>query len=69
MNAAPAPQEAEEVEDKYVVHVLVGIYDETVNITRRNVKLISDGVGATIITGKKSNATGIPMNMMATVSE
>jgi pectinesterase len=69
LNAAPAPQEAEEVEDKYVVHVLVGIYDETVNITRRNVKLISDGVGATIITGKKSNATGIPMNMMATVSE
>jgi pectin methylesterase-like acyl-CoA thioesterase len=40
-----APQEAEE--DKYIVHVLSGVYNETVNITRRNVMLISDGVGAT----------------------
>ena len=34
-------QEAEE--DKYIVHVLSSVYDETVNITRRNVMLISDG--------------------------
>jgi pectin methylesterase-like acyl-CoA thioesterase len=63
LNIAPAPQEAEEVEDKYVVHVLAGVYDETVNITRRNVMLIGDGVVATVITGNKSNATGIPMNI------
>ena len=69
LNAAPAPQEAEEVEDKYVVHVLAGVYDETVNITRRNVMLIGDGVGATIIIGNKSNATDVTMNMTATVSE
>ena len=62
-----APQEAEE--DKYIVHVLSGVYDETVNITRRNVMLISDGVSATVIIGNKSNATGVPMNMTATVSE
>jgi pectin methylesterase-like acyl-CoA thioesterase len=69
LSAALAPQEDEEVEDKYVVHVLASVYDETVNITRRNVMLIGDGVGATVITGNKSNATGIPMNMTATVSE
>jgi pectin methylesterase-like acyl-CoA thioesterase len=69
LNAAPAPLEAEEVEDKYVVHVLASVYDKTVNITRRNVMLIGDGVGATVITGNKSNATGVPMNMTVTVSE
>lgn len=69
LKAASAPQEAEEVEDKYVVHVLAGVYDETVNITRRNVMLIGDGVGATVITGNKSNATGVHMDMTATVSE
>jgi pectinesterase len=57
------------VEDKYVMHVLAGVYDETVNVTRRNVMLIGDGVGATIITGNKRNATGIPMNMTATMIE
>jgi hypothetical protein len=31
--------------------------------------LIGDGVGATIIKGNKSNATGVPMNMTATMSE
>jgi pectinesterase len=62
-----APQEAEE--DKYIMHVLSGIYDEIVNITRRNVMLIGDGFSATVIIGNKSNATGIPMNMTATVSE
>ena len=51
------------------MHVLSGVYDETVNITRRNVMLISDGVSATVIIGNKSNATGVPMNMTATVSE
>jgi pectinesterase len=69
LNAASTPQEVEEVEDKYVVHVLAGVYDETVNITRRNMMLIGDGVGATVITGNKSNATGIPMTMTATVNE
>jgi pectin methylesterase-like acyl-CoA thioesterase len=69
LNAAPAPQEAEEVEDKYVVHVLAGVYDETVNITRRNVMLVGDGVSATVITGNKSNATGVLVNMTATMSE
>ncbi|KAL5667050.1 hypothetical protein ACJX0J_019271, partial [Zea mays] len=68
LNAAPAPQEAEEVEDKYVVHVLASVYDVTINITRRNVMLIGDGVVATSITGNKSNATGVPMNMTATVN-
>jgi hypothetical protein len=29
--------------------------------------LIDDGVGATIIIGNKSNATGVPMNMKAIV--
>jgi pectin methylesterase-like acyl-CoA thioesterase len=53
-----APQEAEE--DKYNVHVLSGVYDETVNITRRNVMLIDDGFGATVIIGNKSNATASP---------
>jgi pectin methylesterase-like acyl-CoA thioesterase len=62
-----APQEAEE--DKYIVHVLSSIYDETVNITRRNVMLIVDGDRATVIIGNKSNATGVPMNMTATVSK
>jgi pectinesterase len=57
------------VEDKYVMHVLAGVYDETVNVTRRNVMLIGDGVGATIITGNKRNAIGIPMNMTATMIE
>ena len=57
------------MEDKYVVHLLAGVYDETVNITRRNMMLIGDGVGATVITGNKSNATGVPMNMTVTVSE
>jgi pectin methylesterase-like acyl-CoA thioesterase len=69
LNATPAPPEAEEVEDKYVVHVIAGVYDETVNIKRRNVMLIGDGVGAIVIMGNKSNATGVPMNMTATVSE
>ena len=45
------------------MHVLPGVYDETVNITRRNVMLIGDGVGATVIIENKSNATGVPMNM------
>ena len=69
LSAALAPQEDEEVEDKYVVHVLASVYDETVNITRRNVMLIGDGVGATVIIGNKSNATGVPMNMTVIVSE
>ena len=51
------------------MHVLSSVYDETVNITRRNVMLISDGVSATVIIGNKSNATGVPMNMTTTVSE
>jgi pectin methylesterase-like acyl-CoA thioesterase len=62
-----APQEAEE--DKYIVHVPSGIYNEIVSITRSNVMLIDDGVGATVIIGNKSNATGVPMNMTVTVSE
>jgi pectinesterase len=57
------------VEDKYVVQVLTGVYDETVNITRRNMMLIGDGVGATVITGNKSNEIGVPMNMTTKVSE
>ena len=62
-----APQEAEE--DKYIMHVFSCVYEETINITRRNVMLIGDGVGATIIIGNKSNATGVPMNMTVIVSE
>ena len=62
-----APQEAKE--DMYIVHVLSGVYDKTVNITRRNVMLIGDGVGATVIIGNTSNATGVPMNMTVIVSE
>jgi pectin methylesterase-like acyl-CoA thioesterase len=62
-----APQEAKE--DKYIVHVLSGVYDETINITRRNVMLIGVGVSATVIIGNKSNATGVPMNMTVTMSE
>jgi pectin methylesterase-like acyl-CoA thioesterase len=62
-----APQEAEE--DKYIMHVFSCVYEETINITRRNVMLISDGVGATVIIGNKSNAIGVPMNMTMTVSE
>jgi hypothetical protein len=50
------------------VHALSSVYDETVNITRRNLMRIGDGVGATVITENKSNATGVPMNMTATVS-
>lgn len=54
---------------RYVIRVKQGVYNESLNITRKNVVLLGDGIGKTIITGEKSNATGTDMYMTATVSK
>jgi pectinesterase len=66
---AQALAEAPNGKGRYVIRVKAGVYSETLVITRRNVVLIGDGVGKTIITGKLSNATNTKMIWTGTVSK
>uniref|UniRef100_A0A0D9V8Z3 Pectinesterase catalytic domain-containing protein n=1 Tax=Leersia perrieri TaxID=77586 RepID=A0A0D9V8Z3_9ORYZ len=55
----------------YGVFVKAGIYEETVNITRKNVVLWGEGIGKTVITGSrfavKPNNTDMPWTATLTV--
>ncbi|OEL18064.1 hypothetical protein BAE44_0020916 [Dichanthelium oligosanthes] len=62
----PLPAAGHDEVQRYVVHVLDGVYEESLNITKKD---IGEGIGVTVITGNKSNGTGTPMNTTATVSE
>jgi pectinesterase len=57
------------VKHRFVLLIKTGEYREQVNITRRNVVLLGEGRGNTIITGNLSNLTGTGMYMTATVSK
>ena len=56
------------VKHRFVVLIKTGEYIEQVNITRRNVVLLGEGRGNTVISGNLSNPTGTAMVMTATVS-
>lgn len=53
---------------RLVILITAGVYEEQVNITRRNVVLLGEGRGNTIISGNLSNLTGTEMYMTATVN-
>lgn len=66
LDAAPKLVPCEK--QRYVVLVKSGVYEERfVNVTRKNVMLLGEGAGRTVITGSKSNATRTPMDQSATV--
>lgn len=56
------------VKHRFVVLIKTGEYREQVNITRRNVVLLGEGRGNTVITGSLSNRTGTPMYFTGTVN-
>lgn len=56
-------------EPRLVILITTGVYEEQVNITRRNVVLLGEGRGKTIISGNLSNLTGTEMYQTATVSK
>ncbi|KAJ1273984.1 hypothetical protein BS78_05G028500 [Paspalum vaginatum] len=54
-------------DERYVILIKEGTYEETFNITGNNIVLVGEGIGKTIITGNKSNATGTGTVASATV--
>ncbi|VFQ63588.1 unnamed protein product [Cuscuta campestris] len=49
------------------IHVMAGTYEEYVTISRSNVTLFGDGIGNTIITGKRNRADGPTTSDTATL--
>ncbi|KAJ1383707.1 Pectinesterase, catalytic [Sesbania bispinosa] len=62
INAAPKSS------GRYVIHVKAGIYNEQVEIKAKNIMLVGDGIGKTIITGSKSVGGGTTTFRSATVA-
>ncbi|MED6201750.1 hypothetical protein PIB30_098192, partial [Stylosanthes scabra] len=52
---------------RYVIYVKEGIYNEQVEIKINNIKLIEDGIGKTIITGRQSFGGGVTTFRSASV--
>ncbi|XP_061363137.1 pectinesterase 2-like [Gastrolobium bilobum] len=53
---------------RYVIYVKAGIYNEQVEIQAKNIMLVGDGIGKTIITGSKSVGGGSTTFASATVA-
>lgn len=53
---------------RYVIYVKSGVYNEQVDIKAKNIMLVGDGIGKTIITGSKSVGGGTTTFRSATVS-
>ncbi|KAK4414670.1 Pectinesterase 2 [Sesamum alatum] len=53
---------------RYVIYVKQGTYRENVNIAAKNIMLLGDGIGKTIITGSKSVGGGTTTFKSATVA-
>ncbi|KAF5953030.1 hypothetical protein HYC85_010974 [Camellia sinensis] len=54
---------------RFVIYVKAGVYNENVQIKVKNVMLIGDGIGKTIITGSKSVGGGSTTFQSATVGK
>ncbi|GJN17548.1 hypothetical protein PR202_gb04625 [Eleusine coracana subsp. coracana] len=54
--------------ERFTIHVKKGVYAEVVEIHRKNVMLVGDGAGQTIITGNRSNMSNHGTPCTATVS-
>ncbi|XP_029130643.1 pectinesterase 2-like [Cajanus cajan] len=63
VNAAPKSSSG-----RYVIYVKAGVYNEQVEIKAKNIMLIGDGIGKTIITGSKSVGGGTTTFRSATVA-
>ena len=64
INAAPQNSNA-----RYVIYVKAGIYNEQVQIKAKNIMLVGDGIGKTIITGSQSVGGGTTTFRSATVGK
>lgn len=64
VSAAPKSSSA-----RYVIYVKAGVYNEQVNIKGKNIMLVGDGIGKTIITGSKSVGGGSTTFNSATVGK
>ncbi|CAM8914158.1 unnamed protein product [Rhodiola kirilowii] len=53
---------------RFVIHVKAGVYNENVQIKKKNIMLLGDGIGKTIITGSKSVGGGSTTFNSATVA-
>ncbi|CAN1155676.1 Pectinesterase 2 [Linum perenne] len=53
---------------RFVIYVKQGVYNENVEIGRKNVMLVGDGIGKTVITGSKSVGGGTTTFNSATVA-
>ncbi|KAI4354839.1 hypothetical protein L6164_003671 [Bauhinia variegata] len=53
---------------RYVIYVKAGVYNEQVEIKAKNIMLVGDGIGKTIITGSKSVGGGTTTFRSATVA-
>ncbi|KAK7390150.1 hypothetical protein VNO78_25449 [Psophocarpus tetragonolobus] len=53
---------------RYVIYVKAGVYNEQVEIKAKNIMLLGDGIGKTIITGSKSVGGGTTTFRSATVA-
>ncbi|KAF7825365.1 pectinesterase 2 [Senna tora] len=62
VNAAPSSG------GRYVIYVKGGVYNEQVQVTKKNIMLVGDGIGKTIITGSKSVGGGSTTFNSATVA-
>ncbi|KAK4270981.1 hypothetical protein QN277_019743 [Acacia crassicarpa] len=62
INAAPQSSSG-----RYVIYVKAGVYNEQVEINAKNIMLVGDGIGKTIITGSKSVGGGTTTFQSATV--
>lgn len=64
INAAPKSSSG-----MYVIYVKSGVYNEQVEIKAKNIMLVGDGIGKTIIIGSKSVGGGITTFRSATVGK
>ncbi|KAL1331290.1 pectinesterase 2 [Arachis ipaensis] len=62
VNAAPSGS------SRYVIYVKAGVYNEQVQVKAKNVMLVGDGIGKTVITGSKSVGGGSTTFSSATVA-
>lgn len=53
---------------RYVIYVKAGVYNEQVEINAKNIMLVGDGIGKTVITGSKSVGGGSTTFRSATVA-
>uniref|UniRef100_A0A7N0T0D1 Pectinesterase n=1 Tax=Kalanchoe fedtschenkoi TaxID=63787 RepID=A0A7N0T0D1_KALFE len=53
---------------RFVIHVKAGVYTENVQIKKKNIMLLGDGIGKTIITGSRSVGGGSTTFNSATVA-